>query len=78
MAEKKQPPIEKQIERLEEIVERLEAGEVPLEKSIELYEEGRKLGSEATKRLGALEKRIQLVVEKADGELETREFEEME
>ena len=33
-------PFEKRLARLEEIVENLEAGEVPLEKSLGLYEEG--------------------------------------
>jgi exodeoxyribonuclease VII small subunit len=73
-AEKKVLPLEKTLERLEEIVARLESGEVSLEKSIELYEEGRRLGGECLERLEVLERRVQLVRERADGTLETEEF----
>jgi exodeoxyribonuclease VII small subunit len=67
-------PLEKVVERLEGIVEELESGKADLEKSIELYREGKSLGDRALKRLDALERRIQLVVH-ADGEtLETEEF----
>ncbi|MBX3728475.1 MAG: exodeoxyribonuclease VII small subunit [Candidatus Sumerlaeia bacterium] len=75
-AEKKALPLEKSLERLEEIVAKLESGEVSLEKSIELYEEGRRLGGECLERLEVLERRVQLVRERADGTLETEEFED--
>ncbi len=61
-------PLERLIARLEEIVASLEAGEQGLEKSIELYSEGRRLGREALKRLAALEERIQLVTRDEEGE----------
>lgn len=69
--QKQQPPLEKSLERLEAIVEKLESGDVPLEKSIELYEEGRKLGQNCVERLGGLEQRIQKVLENPDGTLST-------
>lgn len=81
MAEAKEPkeqPLEKVVERLEAIVEKLESGEVGLEKSIELYEEGRKLGAECLSRLARLEKRVQLVQEAANGRLQTRPLDEDE
>ena len=36
-------PFEKALEQLEEIVRRLERGDVPLDKSIRIYERGEKL-----------------------------------
>lgn len=67
-------PVEGALERLEAIVERLEKGEVSLEKSIDLYEEGRRLGARCTERLAVLEKRVQLVREGADGALSREDF----
>jgi len=75
MAEKEQP-IEKQLERLEKIVEQLETGEVSLEKSISLYEEGKKLSAACSERLHAYQKRIEIVIGQANGELKTEPFEE--
>ncbi len=45
--------------RLEEIVRRLEEGEVPLEESIRLYEEGMKLGAMCRRILDEADQRIQ-------------------
>ena len=47
----KKAGFEEAITRLEEIVGRLEKGEVPLEESIRLYEEGMKLGKNCRKML---------------------------
>lgn len=69
--EKQQPPLEKSLERLEAIVEKLESGSVPLEKSIELYEEGRRLGQQCAERLGSLEQRVQKILENPDGTVRT-------
>ncbi len=49
---------EESIERLEEIVRKLEEGEVPLEESIELYEEGMKLGTMCRKILDEADQRV--------------------
>ncbi|MCB2154299.1 exodeoxyribonuclease VII small subunit [bacterium] len=75
---KKPQSFEKSLERLEAVVEKLESGEVDLEKAIELYEEGRRVGQECLKRLEELEKRVQIVRENAQGELETEDFEDQE
>ena len=71
-------PFEKALERLEAVVEKLESGEVDLEKSIELYEEGRRIGQDCLKRLEALEERVRIVRRGAQGELETEDFEEQD
>ncbi|MBN2071254.1 MAG: exodeoxyribonuclease VII small subunit [Candidatus Krumholzibacteriota bacterium] len=49
---------EDSINRLEEIVRELEEGQVPLEDSIRLYEEGMKLGKKCKQILEAADRRI--------------------
>lgn len=75
-AEKKsnEPTLEQSLERLEKIVGDLESGEADLEKSIDLYLEGRKIGESALKRLDALERRIQIVVKDEEEGLEVEDF----
>ena len=67
-------PLEKMVERLEQIVEQLESGDADLEKSIDLYREGKTLGGEALKRLDALERRIEVVTGGEGEDLETDDF----
>lgn len=64
-ASKKYPDFEKAIERLEEITDHLEAGEVSLEKSIKLYTEGLEIASVCDKKLGEAEKKIKIIREKS-------------
>ncbi len=47
---------------LEQIVQQLERGEVPLDKSIDLYERGEKLREACQKRLDAAQARIEKIV----------------
>jgi len=54
---------EKAMERLQEIVSRLEDGNVPLEESIKLYEEGMKLGKLCKKMLDEAELKIKRLEE---------------
>ena len=67
--------LEKSVERLEEIVSNLESGDADLEKSIDLYLEGKRLGEAALKRLDALDRRIQKVVADDGESLESEDFE---
>lgn len=50
---------EEAMERLGEIVKRLEDGDVPLEESMKLYEEGMKLGSLCRRILKEAEQKIE-------------------
>ncbi|MFC0203398.1 exodeoxyribonuclease VII small subunit [Novosphingobium soli] len=52
---------------LETIVRRLESGDVPLEDSISLYEEGERLRQHCQKRLDAAQARIERIVQGPDG-----------
>lgn len=71
-----QPDFEKALERLEAIVSELEGGELPLEKALELFEEGVELGRSCGTQLEDAEKKISLLVEKADGSLSEEPLDE--
>ncbi|MEO8376789.1 MAG: exodeoxyribonuclease VII small subunit [Candidatus Sumerlaeota bacterium] len=67
--------LESTVERLEAIVEELESGDADLERSITLFQEGRKLGAQAMKKLDALERRVQIVVKAEEDKLHLEDFE---
>ena len=52
---------------LEEIVQQLERGDVPLDQSIDLYSRGEELRAACQKRLDAAQARIEKIVTNADG-----------
>ena len=58
---------EKSLTELEEIVNKLEAGELPLDESLELFEKGIKLSRECRSRLTDAERRIEILMKDADG-----------
>tara|TARA_B100000678_G_scaffold176183_1_gene146922 strand:- start:876 stop:1139 length:264 start_codon:yes stop_codon:yes gene_type:complete len=58
---------EEALKRLEEIVNQLERGDVPLDKSIDLYAEGDRLRAQCQKRLDAARAKIDQIRVKADG-----------
>lgn len=60
MAEKKLT-FERSVERLEEIVSRLERGDAPLDESLKLFEEGAKLLSQCTAMLDKAEQKVILL-----------------
>ncbi len=74
--EEEQPSFEESIQRLGEIVERLEAGEQPLEESLALFEEGMKLARGSQKILDRAERRVEeLLGVEEDGRPLVRELE---
>ncbi|MET0239574.1 MAG: exodeoxyribonuclease VII small subunit [Sphingobium sp.] len=67
---------EEALARLESIVQQLERGDVPLEKSIDLYAEGDRLRGHCQKRLEAAQARIELIVTGPGGDVvSTKGFE---
>jgi exodeoxyribonuclease VII small subunit len=67
---------EESARRLSAIVEELEGGELPLERSLELFEEGVKLARAAKERLDKAERRVEeLLGIDAQGKPVVREFE---
>jgi len=67
---------ERDLERLEEIVHALEEGGLPLDDALKHFEEGMKLKRKCEKALTAAEKRIEMLIENAEGEDETVPFDE--
>lgn len=68
MAAKKKLSFEQSMVRLEEIVSLMERGDVPLEQSMALFEEGSKLLRECTSQLDAAEQKVTLLTAGKDGE----------
>ncbi|HMF64067.1 MAG TPA: exodeoxyribonuclease VII small subunit [Edaphobacter sp.] len=75
---------EEQLTALEQVVERLERGELPLDESVQLFEEGMRLSEACKKQLEDAEGRIQVLVGRgsrmvvADLEVEVEEDEDEE
>jgi exodeoxyribonuclease VII small subunit len=69
------PSFESAIKRLTEIVQVLERGDLPLEESLRLFEEGVKLSRLSQERLDAAEKRVeQLLAVDEQGRARTAPF----
>lgn len=66
-AETEELSFEEALRRLEAIVQQLERGDVPLDQSITLFEQGNKLREQCQKRLDAAQTRIEQIVSGADG-----------
>jgi len=64
---------EEAIERLENIVDKLESGDVPLEAAIELFQEGMKLSQLCGGKLEQIERKIEVLIETEAG-FETKPF----
>jgi len=56
------------LQRLEQIVQKLESGQAPLEESIALYEEGARLKAHCEARLKAAQLRVEKIVVGSDGQ----------
>ncbi len=75
MAEKK---FEAALARLEDIVKELETGDLPLEQSLKLFEEGIKLSRICHKRLDEAERRVEILLKDKTGALTAQPFHEEE
>jgi exodeoxyribonuclease VII small subunit len=70
---------EAHLKRLEEIVHRLEDGELPLEESLKLFEEGIKISRSCNEKLTEAEKKVKLLLSvNPDGSEVTKEFAPLE
>ncbi len=68
--------IEESLRRLEQIVESLEAGTVPLDDAVNLYEEGIRLSKDCADRLKDTELRIRKLTKNLDGQFELTDRDE--
>jgi len=64
---------EEALDKLEEIVRRMEAGEMTMEESLKAFEEGIKLARFCTKKLDEADRRVDLLL-RQEGELVTKPF----
>lgn len=69
---------EASLARLEEIVKKLEKGDLPLEQSLRLFEEGVKLARVCNKRLEEAERKVEILLKDKAGTLVAQPFEEPE
>jgi exodeoxyribonuclease VII small subunit len=74
----KEKSFEHSLKELEAIVEQLEAGDLPLERSLELFEQGVTLSRYCQKRLDEAERRVEILLKGNDGSFRTAAFEEPE
>jgi exodeoxyribonuclease VII small subunit len=65
---------ESSLEALEQIVRQLEDGDLSLEKSLELFEQGIRLSRECQERLGQAERRIEILLRDSQGRTVVSEF----
>ena len=68
------PDFEKQLRALESVVERLEHGDLSLEESVQLFEEGIKLSDDCKKELEVAEGKIQLLVDRGKSGMKAVDF----
>ncbi len=69
---------EEHMTKLETVVERLERGDLSLDESVRLFEDGMKLSSACKKELEQAEGRIQVLVEGKGGKMKPVELELVE
>jgi len=71
---KSKPKFEVSLKRLEEIVEELERGDLDLDRSLKLFEEGISMSRICTKRLNEMEKKIEILTKEGDDKLKKEPF----
>ncbi|MEK6545369.1 MAG: exodeoxyribonuclease VII small subunit [Nitrospinota bacterium] len=69
---------EKALKRLEEIIEELEKGELDLDRSLQIFEEGIKMSRICSKKLQEAEKKIEILTKDESGKLKAELFEPSE
>jgi exodeoxyribonuclease VII small subunit len=67
-------PFEELYQRLEQVVTQLESGDLPLEKSLELFEEGMRLSEQCREALKSAEKRLKVLVKDESGSFTLEEM----
>lgn len=67
---------EASLEALEQIVHELESGDLPLERSLELFEDGIRLSRQCQERLNQAERRIEVLLRDNQGRPVVSAFEE--
>ena len=66
-------PFEVCLDELEKVVKELEAGDLPLERSLELFEKGMSLSETCRKQLEEAETRVEMLIRR-EGKIQTEPF----
>ncbi len=66
---------ERKLTDVESVVERLDQGDLPLEESVRLFEEGMKLSQSCNQELDAAKGRIEVLIEQGGGKLKAQALE---
>lgn len=75
---KEKNSFELSLNELEEIIEKLETGDLTLDESIECFQKGIELSKFCSKELDSAEKKISILIEDKDGNLEKKDFSDKE
>ena len=65
---------EESLKQLEKIVDQLERGDLPLEESIKLFEQGVGLSTSCKQELDAAEGKVQILMKQRDGSMKPEPF----
>lgn len=68
------PSFEESLKKLETIVGQLEKGDLPLEESLKLFEEGVSLSTACKQELDAAEGKVEMLIKQRDGSLKPEPF----
>lgn len=68
------PSFEESLKKLESIVDQMEKGDLPLEESLKLFEEGVSLSAACKQELDAAEGKVETLIKQRDGSLKTEPF----
>ena len=75
MNEHEKPTFEEALKRLEHIVERMEQGDLPLDESLALFQEGIELSRICTRQLNAADEHVRKLVRVENGRFVIEPFE---
>ncbi|HVF89704.1 MAG TPA: exodeoxyribonuclease VII small subunit [Blastocatellia bacterium] len=73
---KTEKSFEASLKELEQIVDQLEAGDLSLERSLDLFEQGVRLSRECQKRLDDAERKVEILLKGSGGAVEAAPFDE--
>jgi exodeoxyribonuclease VII small subunit len=76
MKKEKELKFESALNRLEQIVDKLESGEVDLDDSIKLFEEGMEMVKFCSHKLEEVKRKVEVLVKKENGKLVKEKFHE--
>jgi exodeoxyribonuclease VII small subunit len=65
---------EESLKQLEKIVDQLERGDLPLEESVRLFEDGVRLSTSCKQELDAAEGKVQILMKERDGSMRAEPF----